>query len=167
MTDKIVQEYKSISLPTIISVTPITVPSWMSQKIKDYVGCSTPSCGNYMLLEDYTYGNTVIPYGFVTDFASTGKFSPAVIKSTGRRISACHDWWYRTALIPKDDADELFRQGLLKYPDISSLEADIFYEAVHIGGSSSYQKQNVNKSADDFIKFYHGIYDQFIKHAAL
>lgn len=120
-----------------------------------------PDTGNYMFISDCTYGDFTIPYGFITDFASTGSLSPAKIKDTGRKISAYHDYWYRTARVSKNDADELFKQGLNKYGTITSAEAYIFYEAVHIFGDSSYMGQNANLTDDHISHFFHSLYTKY------
>lgn len=104
-----------------------------------------------ILLKDFIWDDPIlgiikVPKGFLFDGASIPgwcwslinlhPFSSEVVKG-----GLIHDWLYRTRVLDRKDADEVFRR-ILRYEGVlSDLKISIIYQAVRVAGESSYNKK--------------------------
>lgn len=77
-----------------------------------------------------------VPAGFDTDFASIPRtFLSSLFMGMGNRAAVLHDYAYRTHVLTKDEADDLFLEALT-VDDIPGRQG--MYIAVKMFGLSSY-----------------------------
>lgn len=93
---------------------------------------------SYTALDGTVY---TVRAGFVTDGASiprvlwSGIGSPYI--GLYRWGAVLHDWLYRVLGVPKDRADAVFRECMLRC-GCSDLLVDAIFEGVHLGGLDAY-----------------------------
>ena len=87
------------------------------------------------------FGRICVPVGFRTDLASIPRamrnlpaFDP---NGRSRRPAVVHDWLYVTQPCPKDVADRFLRTAMLA-EGAPHVDAEAFYEAVHLFGESAW-----------------------------
>ena len=94
------------------------------------------------LLRDFEYRSDVlgyvikVPAGFTCDLASVPRL-PEVYRRYGGRAkhaAVVHDWLYRIHGVPKNDADLVFREGMLTQ-GIPRDDAEAMYQAVRLFGA--------------------------------
>lgn len=80
-----------------------------------------------------------VPAGFVTDFASVPRLPLAFLLfgNVGHRGAVLHDWLYRSAGVPRADADAVFRE-VLKAEGVGAMRAGLMYAGVRAFGSNHY-----------------------------
>ncbi len=81
-----------------------------------------------------------VPKGFETDLASTPRFAWAVFPKSGiyTEASVIHDCLYRDGQIKRKSCDKVFKKAL-RYCGVGAIRANLMYQAVRLGGSSSYK----------------------------
>lgn len=84
----------------------------------------------------------VIPFGFMTDFASVPRLPLAYLIAGGRaEISATiHDWLYKSQA-GKDFADQVFRDAM-ETEGVGAFVRAAMYRAVRMFGASAYDNEN-------------------------
>lgn len=98
---------------------------------------------NWMLLAPLLAiaGDTLIrvPSGFVTDFASVPRIPLAfmLFGNIGHRSATVHDYLYSTAVVSRQQADEILR-NLLREEGAGAMRANLMYAGVRLGGASHY-----------------------------
>lgn len=102
---------------------------------------------------DPVYGIIEVPEGFRTDLASIPRifrnlqtFDP---NGVSRRPAAGHDWLYAERSKGKDFADRFLRDALIA-EGMSRADADVYYEAVHLFGESSWNSDAGALGTRDF-----------------
>jgi len=82
-----------------------------------------------------------VPVGFVTDLASVPKFLKGLLNVNGksRKPAVLHDYLYRAKVLPRAEADALFRQAL-KVEGINGITRNIYYLGVRLGGRRPYKR---------------------------
>lgn len=103
---------------------------------------------------DPKYNLLQVPVGFMTDLASIPRalrnlpaFDP---NGQSRRPAVVHDWLYTTHSRGKDIADSFLRDALIA-EGASELDADAFYEAVHLYGDGPYDTGGAPAIAASFV----------------
>lgn len=90
----------------------------------------------------YWEGITVtVPKGFSTDLASIPQFLQSLIPLVGNHLQAAivHDICYRRKIgVSKKDSDNMFYDGMLSL-EVPWWKANVMYQAVHLGGESSFK----------------------------
>lgn len=83
-----------------------------------------------------------IPQGFMFDGASIPKFAWSIIGSpfTGKYYNAglMHDYFYRTGIVTKKEADELFYVKM-RQDGVGYIKANLMFAAVKMFGGFSYK----------------------------
>jgi hypothetical protein len=81
----------------------------------------------------------VAPIGFTTDFFSIPSILQSFFRKYGKGNKAAikHDYNYAAKLIPREDADRMFRDDLLWF-GYTKRRANIMYAGVRIGGAFSW-----------------------------
>jgi len=76
-----------------------------------------------------------IPKGFRTDFASVPKIFWNILPPFGRygKAALLHDYFYRTQIIPRKEADKIFLEAMLMM-GVPAWKAYIMYWAVRLFG---------------------------------
>jgi len=104
--------------------------------------------------QDAQFGRITAPVGFYTDLASIPRwlrnlpaFDP---DGKSRRAAVVHDWLYQRQQLPKSTAD-LFLRAAMIADGCSALDADAFYEAVHLFGQSSWDADHARTMAASFV----------------
>lgn len=98
---------------------------------------------NWKLLDNLDYaGNQQvfsIPRGFVTNFASVPQIFWSMIAPWGRHMkpAVMHDYFYRTAIVSRLDADRLFYR-MMKQLGVSWWKRQVIYRAVRLFGATYY-----------------------------
>lgn len=98
----------------------------------------------WRLLAPFSYldpeqGRLTVPPGFETDFASVPRL-PVVfdlVGAYGHAAAVLHDWLYRTCLLPREEADQVFFNAL-RSSGIARWRAWLMWGGVRIGGASRY-----------------------------
>lgn len=88
---------------------------------------------------DPDHGLIVVPADFETDFASVPRL-PIIfdlVGAYGHAAAVLHDYCYRTGLLSRKDADEVFYNAL-RSSGIARWRTWIMWAGVRIGGRSSY-----------------------------
>ncbi|MCY1285259.1 hypothetical protein D9M70_341890 [compost metagenome] len=88
---------------------------------------------------DPDFGRVDVPAGFVTDFASVPRI-PVIfdlIGAYGHAAALLHDYLYATGMVPRADADRIFR-GALRASGIARWRAWLMWSGVRAGGRSRY-----------------------------
>jgi hypothetical protein len=110
---------------------------------------------NDLIWDDPVFGRVVIPAKFITDLASTPQFTRVSpdFDPTGisRRAAAGHDFAYARGLgWTKEKSDQFLRAALLA--EGASVElAEMFYQAVHLFGGSSWAGDAGLLETTDFV----------------
>lgn len=103
---------------------------------------------------DATYGRLEVPVGFFTDLASIPRIArnlPAFDPNGhSRRAAVVHDWLYQLQAHPKEWADSFLRDAMIA-EGCSKIDADAFYEAVHLFGHSSWVSDHQRSMAASFV----------------
>lgn len=102
---------------------------------------------DWLLLSPLVYttraGDTFeVPAGFVSDLASIPKvFRTLVGRQDGPWAPAAviHDFLYRTAIVPRGEADRIFREAMEELPGISWLQRWAMWAALRVGGWAAYK----------------------------
>ena len=112
----------------------------------------------WILLKEFVYHHAptefcsldvtiTVPVGFWTDFASF----PIVPLAVAQEAATIHDFLYRCdsdPLVDKDTADRIFFDALCE-SGVSIHHAAVMFDAVHLGGTSSYHKKYVKDKIGD------------------
>lgn len=88
---------------------------------------------------DPDHGLIVVPADFETDFASVPRV-PIIfdlVGAYGHAAAVLHDWLYRSGMLARKDADEVFYNAL-RSSGIARWRTWIMWAGVRIGGRSSY-----------------------------
>ena len=99
---------------------------------------------NWRLLDHLDYqGNRdtfSVPAGFVTNFASVPQLFWSLISPWGRQMKPAimHDYFYRTGVVSRLDADRLFYR-MMRELDVSWWKRQAIYRAVRLFGARHYQ----------------------------
>jgi hypothetical protein len=82
----------------------------------------------------------IVPAGFITDFASVPRLLWRVLPPSGpyNEAAVLHDYLYRTSIVPRKRADELFREAMQSL-GVSRVTRWIMYLGVRAGGSVAYK----------------------------
>lgn len=91
----------------------------------------------------------VIPCGFVTDGLSIPRLYRWRFSASGRgfRAAICHDWLYRTGIVPRHVADQVFRDGL-QFCGVNWYERNLMWATLKIGGGIAYGKSRERRQAE-------------------
>ena len=91
---------------------------------------------------DFVYNDVIytVQKGFETDLASTPRFAWAVFPKSGIYTEAAviHDFLYRDSGNARKTCDKIFKKAL-RYCGVGTIRANLMYQAVRLGGSSSYK----------------------------
>lgn len=98
----------------------------------------------WRLLAPFSYldpeqGRLTVPVDFATDFASVPRL-PVVFElvgAYGHAAAVLHDWLYRTATLPREQADRVFFNAL-RSSGIARWRAWLMWSGVRIGGARHY-----------------------------
>jgi hypothetical protein len=85
-----------------------------------------------------------VPAGFDTDFASIPRlFWTLVGHPAGRYAQAAvlHDWLYRTAPVPRKEADRIFREAMAVL-GVPAWQRWAMWAGVRVGGSGAYGQRD-------------------------
>jgi len=110
---------------TELEVTPIKFKQWR------FVDKWDVYCKGY---------HFIIPKGFKIDFASIPRpFWVFASPATGlyRKPAAIHDYCYKTKIISRKEADDLFLENM-KFMGVNVIKRNIIYWAVRIFGKGAY-----------------------------
>lgn len=80
-----------------------------------------------------------VPAGFVTNLASIpiGFRNLLNVNGRSRKPAVLHDWLYRTHIMSRKEADQLFREAL-KAEGLGPITRNLYYAGVRIGGHAPY-----------------------------
>lgn len=83
-----------------------------------------------------------VPQGFKTDFASVPRFPGAwwIAGATAQRPAVVHDYLYRTQLVSRKEADQIFLEAM-QCDGIGWTHRNLMYAAVRLGGRAAYNKE--------------------------
>lgn len=94
-----------------------------------------------LVYESDLLGKTItVPVGFETDYASVPRI-PGVYEFAGgkcNRAATLHDYAYTAQFVERETADRLLREAILA-TGYEPFIADVFYEAVRVGGASHWK----------------------------
>ena len=95
---------------------------------------------NWKVLEENTVKGIMVPKGFITDGASIPVGFRWLFPHGGPKFPAAvvHDYCYRTGCIPKEKADNIFKEVMLEN-EVPEWKAEIMYLAVKYVGGYSYK----------------------------
>lgn len=90
-----------------------------------------------------------VPCGFITDGLSIPRFYRWRFSASGKgfRAAICHDYLYRTATVPRDVCDRVFRDGL-EHCGVNVWERNVMYYTLRIGGGVAYGKSRRQRQAE-------------------
>jgi hypothetical protein len=102
---------------------------------------------DWLLLSPLVYttkrGDTFeVPAGFTSDFASIPKVFWTVVGDPDgpwAPAAVIHDFLYRTAIVPRAEADAIFREAMEELPGISWLKRWAMWAALRVGGWAAYK----------------------------
>lgn len=99
--------------------------------------------GMFRLLEDYVTPECTVPKGFVTNGASTGRFLQTLFPSYYTYFPAAivHDYMYASGIVPKEEADRIFRYNIEIRLKMSAKYYIPMYYAVRWFGGSHYKQK--------------------------
>lgn len=97
----------------------------------------------FVLLEDYYTPECVIPAGFKTNGASTGRLLQSLYPSYYKYFPAAivHDYMYETGCKPKDYADKLFEYNIKTRLKMGPQYYFLMYQAVRFFGGKHYNQK--------------------------
>jgi hypothetical protein len=99
----------------------------------------------WRLTEPYYYSGEKwcgkVPRGFITDFASVPRILWNILPPTGQYGPAAviHDYLYRTAAVPRCDADWTFLEAMTRL-GVPYLVRHAMYRAVRLFGGAAYHR---------------------------
>ena len=96
-----------------------------------------------LVFESEIYGLRIrVPAGFVSDGPSVPR-TPILFwlfGHVGKRAAVIHDFLYRNALVPRDVADDIFKEALL-VTNKGRFKAFWMHAGVRVGGWNSYESR--------------------------
>lgn len=106
--------------------------------------------GQWVVLSELVFDSEVlarritVPAGFKSDFASVPRipFAYMLFGGIGQRAAVAHDYAYSTGIIPREQADGMFREAL-RACGVSAWKAALMYAGVRLMGGSHYTKEPV------------------------
>ena len=121
----------------------------MSSFTKELIATPLDDGKTWVIREEFKYDigakdsgdSVVVPVGFVTDFASIPKIFWSILPNWGPygKAAIIHDYLYFSHNRTKDEADNIFLEGMLVL-GVPPWKANIIYQSVHFFGESSYKK---------------------------
>lgn len=90
----------------------------------------------------------VVPFGFVTDFASVPRILVIYDLVGGKcnKAAVVHDWLYTTQQVDRQAADRVLAEAI-QASGYSAFTASVFYAAVRVGGGSHWTAPNLPQPA--------------------
>ena len=118
-------------------------------RILDYPAVRQVNSREWILLEDLEYhvgspdsGDVIlVPKGFVTDFASSPKWTWWLVPPFGRYspASVLHDFLYRNHIKTKQESDNIMLEAMIVM-DVPRWQRNLIHWSVRTFGNSSWKK---------------------------
>lgn len=91
-----------------------------------------------------------VPRSFITDLASIPQLAQALfpIDDASRMPAVLHDWLYCSKALPRDQADAIFHEALLR-AGVNRVKARAMWSAVRAGGWAYFNKRD-GVTTEDF-----------------
>lgn len=88
----------------------------------------------------------VVPYGFITDFASVPRLPLAYLMAGNKAQgpAVIHDWLYSTHEVERDVADNIFHEAILAAGH-NRFTAWLMWAGVRVGGAFAWDKPNLKQ----------------------
>jgi len=105
----------------------------------------------FRIVEPFIYkldrGVIVVPYDFVTDFASVPRMFWSVIPPWGQhgKAAVIHDYLYESHDVDRFKADRIFLEAMIVL-GVSYAKRTIMYRAVRMFGAGAYKKAPAKRS---------------------
>jgi len=96
---------------------------------------ATENNREWRVVEEFTYGDFIVPVGFTFDGASIPRGLRWRFPHGGRKFGAAciHDYLYRTGCVTKEEADTHFYNAMITN-GVSKHDARVMYLGVKYGG---------------------------------
>lgn len=96
----------------------------------------------WVVTEQYTWRNVVVPVGFITDLASIPWIVEFLFLSDDtRKAAVVHDWLYCENTLSRKECDDLFYEALIE-SGVNKQHALAMWIGVRVGGWLYYNKRS-------------------------